>query len=116
MNDPIDWSRMDDDADTDQWGPWKLDAARYVLYCPGYEVSLQSCGTSAGMLDWIVQVAEKGWATAGHTAGLVHALDDILRPQANLCSGWREGPGQTLSGEKIRELTRQYADALARWR
>jgi hypothetical protein len=75
----------------DRWGHWEFDAERLVLmYEHGrheYEVDLEDMTTSAGMLDWIFQVNTKGWASREEIGDLVQALDDLLRPQANLCSG-----------------------------
>ena len=79
-----------------QWGPWKLDKKTCTLdlpyppewNCPEprYWVDLKDCTSSAGVLDVICQIAGKQWATDDVLAGLVRALDDILEPQANLCS------------------------------
>ena len=58
-----------------------------------YEVDLERCRTSAEVLDWIIQVSQKTWATDARLAGLVRALDEILNPQATLCSfGKERGP------------------------
>ena len=58
-----------------------------------YEVNLDECNTSAGVLDWIAQVAETTWATNDGLANLVRALDDILDFQASLCGQEKEhGP------------------------
>lgn len=51
-----------------------------------YEIDLQCCQTSAAMLDWIMQVANKIWATDSVIADLVRALNRIIEPQAKLCS------------------------------
>ena len=83
------------------WGPWT-----YVVYTdtigprhflqysdrPGCSVRLDSCTTSAEVLDWIMQIYKQplmaegpaGYAAIGH---LIEALDDLLYPQQNLCSG-----------------------------
>jgi len=67
-----------------------------------YEVDLARCRTSAEVLDWLVQVRNKRWATAAIVAGLIGALDDLLHLQATLCSGGHErGPidvASTLEG------------------
>ena len=39
-----------------------------------YKVDLEDCSTSAKMLDWIFQVAKKGWATNEVTGDLVKIL------------------------------------------
>ncbi len=48
--------------------------------------------TSAEVLDWIVQVSQKTWATNGCIAGLVRALDAYLNLQANFCGSGIEQP------------------------
>ena len=52
-----------------------------------YEVDLEKMTSSSKMLDWIFQVREKGWASPKDVGDFVQALDDLFRPQANLCSG-----------------------------
>jgi hypothetical protein len=109
------------------WGPWRLDPETRVLYPVWpyrYEVDLDACTTSAEVLDWIIQVAQKGWASAEHggngpehnpdgwtddaiLAGLVRALDDVLHPQANLCSF---GASKRLSRRRIVALVDLAAD------
>lgn len=72
----------------DTWGNWRYDArtmvVRHRLW--NYEVDLESCTTSARTLDYIFQVASKTWATAKDLGDLVQAIDDLLDPQAHLCS------------------------------
>ena len=59
----------------------------------GMVVDLDRCTTSAEVLDWILQIRHKTWTTDQDVADLVHALDDVLRPQAKLCSwGVERGP------------------------
>jgi hypothetical protein len=94
------------------WGPWVLDGETYVLRnveTPhGYEVDLERCLDSAQVLDWLAQVAGKTWATPEVLAGLVHALDDVLALQTNLCGS---GIGKRTSSGHVRRrvwrLTRQ---------
>ena len=60
---------------------------------PQYEIDLNRCRTSAMVLDWIMQVAGKSWVTKEMLGDLVLAFNQILRPQANLCSiGEELGP------------------------
>jgi hypothetical protein len=76
-----------------QWGPWKLDKRSGTLsyeFAGGgapYWIDLPDCISSAVVLDAICQIAGKKWATDDIVAGLARALNDILEPQANLCSG-----------------------------
>jgi hypothetical protein len=90
------------------WGPWRLDVGDSPQLVHGlgggeYCISLGSCTSSAEVLDWISQVAEKKWADNATTGALVAALDDILRPQATLCSG---GQPQTTTKAEIDERAR----------
>jgi hypothetical protein len=78
--------------------PWRFEPETRVLalYDEGrwiYEVDLERCRTSAGVLDWIMQVASKTWATDAVIAGLARGLKGLLNPQATLCSfGIERGP------------------------
>jgi hypothetical protein len=97
-------------AQRGDWGPWRLDPAVLVLYLEphhAYEVDLERCTTSAEVLDWVCQVAAKTWADDATLAGLVRALDDVLAPQAHLCSS---GQPKTLGLDSIGELVRRAAD------
>ncbi|HZP08828.1 hypothetical protein, partial [Methyloceanibacter sp.] len=71
-----------------RWNGWQLDKKHRVLIYPkyAYEIDLEGCTTSASILDWIFQLAGKGWATSRVLAGFVHAVDDILDPQTRLCT------------------------------
>jgi hypothetical protein len=70
------------------WGTWEYRPANLTLIETesGYDVDLEQCNDSAGMLDWIFQVASKPWATPEKIGHLVQALNDLLRPQATICS------------------------------
>ncbi|MCA9470217.1 MAG: hypothetical protein KC643_32875 [Nitrospira sp.] len=58
-----------------------------------YHVDVDRCRTSAGVLDAIMQVAGKTWATDQVLASLVRDLQHYLKPQQTLCSGGKEqGP------------------------
>jgi hypothetical protein len=73
----------------DAWGPWWYNAHNLTLECGTWEcyyVDLERCGSAGQTLDWIFQIAGKNWATAEVIGHLVEALDDLLEPQANLCS------------------------------
>jgi hypothetical protein len=89
-----------------RWGPWRLsNDGRFLEYRPDGSVQdsamcrsldLYRCTTAAEVLDTIFHEAG---ATAAETddaylAGLIRALDDLLHPMANLCSG---GKAKTLS-------------------
>ncbi len=77
--------------------PWRFNprdlTLSYELPHERYYVKLKECDTSAGMLDWIMQVAGKYWATDEVVASLVRDLNRLLNPQGNLCScGEERGP------------------------
>lgn len=80
--------------DADCWGPWKYVKSNLTLvYAPRdrhwhYEVDLERCNTSAQMLDWIFQLRTKreDLVSAEDIGHFVAALDDLLNPQANICS------------------------------
>lgn len=72
----------------EQWGKWKLDRARRVIYYDGghdYWFSLAQMNNSTEMLDWIVHLHEEKWATPEDIGNLVAALDDIFDLQNNVC-------------------------------
>jgi hypothetical protein len=90
--------------DPERWGPWRLNR-NYTLNQPGrrespYHIDLERFTSSAEMLDMIMQVAGKAWATDEVLAGLVRALSDTIDPQACLCSS---GQSKALSRKQIRE-------------
>jgi hypothetical protein len=89
-----------------RWGSWKLEADDVLLleHESGYLVRLDEMTTSAQVLDWIMQVAGKSWSAGGAIDGLLAAIDDIVDPQATLCSGGFEqsSSGGPLTGEAIR--------------
>jgi hypothetical protein len=74
------------------WGLWRLDPTEPVIYPISpyrYEIDLETCTSCANVLDWIAQIAGKGWNDDDNArdiiGGLVVALDDILDLQSNLC-------------------------------
>ena len=77
-----------------KYGPWLFIRNNFTLLLerrPWYEIDLEQFKTSAHMLDTIMQVAGKPWATPHVIGQLVLALDDLFDPQACLCShGWHK--------------------------
>lgn len=75
-----------------RWGPWVYDPSnnQLVLYYGRgdslYWIDLDHCRTSSEVLDWIMQVQHKVFATPEVVGQLVRALDTLLRPQETLCS------------------------------
>ena len=74
---------------------WRYHRRAHVLSHTGrpyaYEVDLKRCRTSAEVLDWIVQVSHKVWASPAAVAQLVVALDVVCDLQATRCGGGIEG-------------------------
>lgn len=72
------------------WGGWSVvadgDFQKPALTLGQlYLVELSECTNTAAVLDRICQVAQKAWADDAIIAGLVRALNSVLKPQANLC-------------------------------
>jgi hypothetical protein len=87
---------VDLESNLTTWGCWKYHPENLTLECRDergfiYEVDLERCSTSAEVLDWIFQVSKKTWATADIVKDLLTAFDDLLSPQARLCSFGRGG-------------------------
>lgn len=76
------------------YGPWKFDPKNLTLtHKNGYEIDVESWTTSAEVLDWIFQIQSKSWNNAETMFTLIVAIEDIVNPQANLCSfGAEKGP------------------------
>jgi hypothetical protein len=70
----------------EDWNYWRIDSTNYMLVGIWYEVDLERCCSSAEVLDWIIQISQKGWATPDVLSGLIHSLGWILDPQRHLCS------------------------------
>lgn len=95
-----------------RWNGWRLYPRKLILRFEavidetygievGYEVDLLTCWQSAGVLDWIIQVSGKDWPELDMdkvTAGFLYAVDDVLHPQASLCSF---GQNLTLTAQQI---------------
>jgi hypothetical protein len=88
---------------------WKFDPQRLTLVYDDYEIDLETCTTSAAVLDWIMQVAGKTFATDHVLAALVRDLFWILAPQATLCStGIEKGPIDVRAAVTKRRRTRPH--------
>ena len=76
------------------YGPWKFNSKNLTLtHENGYEIDVESWTTSAEVLDWIFQIHSKTWNNADTMQGLILAIEEIIDPQANLCSfGTEQGP------------------------
>ena len=51
-----------------------------------YEIDLERMNSSGEVLDMIVQIASKTWATNEMIGELVKKLDNILNIQGNICT------------------------------
>jgi hypothetical protein len=93
------------------WGPWTYDPKSLTLnlgadhQAARYYVDLEECRTSAATMDRIFQIAGKTWATPEVMHGLITAIDDLLDPQATLCS-WGVERGPIKSADHIATLRR----------
>jgi hypothetical protein len=87
-----------------RWGRWILDAERLCLVCDGspairgndcdryvafmgYEADLERLRTSAAVLDFIFQIHGSIRGANNGIRDFINAIDDLLQPQATLCSG-----------------------------
>jgi hypothetical protein len=89
-------------------GPWALDADLLVLRIAGdgysYRVDLRECLTSAQVLDRVLQISRKRWATDAVLGGLVRALNWALDPQTHLCPF---GHSKTITAPKVRRIVNE---------
>src|SRR5215212_604242 len=89
-------------ATRDKWNGWQLEGGALTYEWPAnYEVPGHECTSSAHVLNWIMQVSKKTWATDSCLAGFVRAMDDIVDPQATLCGG---GRSKELSGRQLEDI------------
>lgn len=65
-----------------RWGNWQYDADRLVLEYKGkdgmYEIDLETCNDSWSILDWILQIASKNWASPEDIGNLVLAFEGVV--------------------------------------
>src|SRR5262245_17304600 len=90
------------------WGNWRLKQSNWTLGHKkhGYELDLETITDSAQLLDCIFQAHHKRPFSNEDVRDLLHALDEIFDPQANLCSF-----GASRSIEPISFLRARAADA-----
>ena len=70
-----------------RWGQWSYNkddlTLEFIFREPekrgdvAYYVDLERCGTADEILDWIVQVAQKGWIQPEDIGHLVRGLDEL---------------------------------------
>jgi hypothetical protein len=94
-----------------RWGNWVLNEDNLTLehYRPGYKswdywVDLERCVTPAALLDWIFQILDRSFGGTEDIANFLRAVDDILYPQANLCSF---GSSKQITGEQLKRLVEE---------
>ena len=117
-----DFPRIERPRDGHAWGPWVYVKSNLTLiYAPAdqhwsYEVDLERCNTSAQSLDWIFQVSNKHSRSAESVGHLIEALQDLLNPQANICSFGRDSQWSAakylLEGSPDRPLYTKHIDEL----
>jgi hypothetical protein len=84
---------------------WHYDGVLNVLVCRletkqgsgnYYYIDLDRCSNNAAILDWIIQVSKKRWATSEIVGDLVISLNEILDIQGTFCSGASINPRRLL--------------------
>ena len=72
------------------WGPWRFNQDALSLDAFDYWVDLEDCKNSASVLDWMIQVAEKWWATPEVLGHLLLVLDDLAGGLRAVCDGGQD--------------------------
>lgn len=75
-------------APTLDHGTWRLQPGTLELVLKRQDwrrIDLERCGSCGLVLDWIFHYRDKG-LTDQELADMLRALEQILRPRANLCS------------------------------
>jgi hypothetical protein len=92
MESKLEWVRASDiemRARRRDWNGWELLRGTTWLSYPAYqngaryEFDLSRCTSSAQVLDFIMQIGGKTWATKECLVGLVYAFDDIPLPSGD---------------------------------
>ena len=65
-----------------RWGRWEYNSSNLTLVFKSpegweYEVDLEQCNSSSGILDWILQLSQKMWTTPEDIGNLVLGLDEL---------------------------------------
>lgn len=74
-----------------QWGNWHLNSRTLeLIYRAGYnqlyEIDLETITSSSQMLDWLLQIKGKAWASNQDITDLLQAFKELFDPQCYLCS------------------------------
>ena len=72
-------------------GNWKYDPDKFmVVYSDGdvmpYRIGLDRMSNSSSMLDFVVHVSKKKWATGQIVSDFIKMLNILLDPQLNFCN------------------------------
>ena len=87
------------------WGGWTRSGARLVKPgVPLYEFDLSSATSASAVLDRVLWFSKRAHDDAT-VAGVLRAIDDLLDPQANLCSWGRDK--RLTKSQLLRELLRE---------
>lgn len=89
------------------WGRWTFDPVGTTLHHAdaGYHFDVTLCRDSASVLDWVVQVSQKAWATPEDIGHLVRSIDALFRLQAVACGEGRNrafDPDRGHEGQSLR--------------
>lgn len=81
-------------AHGDRWGDWRFNAHSLTLeYAPNdcwrSEIDLEQLQTPALLADALFQKSAKNMFTSADLGNLMLAIQDLIHPQANLCSWGR---------------------------
>jgi hypothetical protein len=98
------------------WGRWFFDADSLCLrwssknpagFNISYIIEFERVSSNAAIADWIFQINGKNWGM-NEVPDLINAFDDILKPQSNCCSGFKE---KKFSGTKLAKKYKQYLES-----
>lgn len=80
---------LDGKRRTKRWGNWVVFLKPY--YCiehepSGYWIGFNRLNTCAEIMDWLFQLRQKTWFSSQDASDFLTLIDDVLHPQATLCS------------------------------
>lgn len=80
---------LDGKRRTKRWGNWVVFVGSYncIEHEPsGYWIGFNRLNTCAEIMDWLFQLRQKTWFTSQDASDFLTLIDDVLHPQATLCS------------------------------
>jgi hypothetical protein len=104
---PVDLGKwLDGYREPPDWGPWQLVTSGGMVpwlehATRAYDITLAECRTASSCCDWVAQIIGKSWSDDATIAGLLRALNDILRLQPNMVGFGRD---LELSLQQVRDL------------